>query len=137
MKQTSELDPQKKIELGPDGNYYLVGSKCSNCGTVSFLERMVCPACASYAGHEKVLIGRSGKINNFTVAHVAPTGYQPPYIVGLIDLAEGPMIFATIDGDPAVAAKLKIGDEVRLAVVETGDPKAENFLRWKYVPVNR
>ena len=135
MTQACEANLHKMIEQGPDGGYWLVGSKCAHCGKVSFMERVVCPACASFDGHEKVLIGRTGTINNFTVAHVAPTGYKPPYIVGYIDLAEGPRIFATIEGDLAAAARLKIGDAVRLVVEKSGDPAAGESLRWKFVPV--
>lgn len=135
MTQEWEVNSHKMIEQGPDGGYWLVGSKCAKCGKVSFMERVVCPSCASFDGHEKVLIGRTGTINNFTVAHVAPTGFKPPYIVGYIDLTEGPRIFATIEGDPAVAACLKFGDAVRLAVEKVDDPAGGETLRWKFVPV--
>jgi uncharacterized protein len=135
MKQTCEAVRQKAIEQGPDGSYYLVGSKCSSCGKVSFLEREVCPACSSFAGHERVLIGKTGRINNFTVAHVAPAGYTAPYILAFVDLAEGPRIFATIEGDLATAGRLCLGDEVRLVAEANDEPTADGPVRWRYVSV--
>lgn len=129
MSQANESNLDKMIEKGPDGEYSMIGSKCSKCGKVAFMEREICPACKNFDGHKKILIGKKGKINNFTVAHVAPSGYKPPYIVGYVDLDEGPRIFATIDGGLETAEKITIGDKVQL-VVETD---AGVVSRWKYV----
>ena len=123
----------KMVGMATDGNYALLGVKCNTCGQVAFMDREMCPICASFAGNEKVFIGRKGKVNNFTVAHVAPTGYNPPYILSFVDIEEGPRIFATIEGDLEVAAKLKKGDPVHLKVTADGNLEEDGVLRWTYV----
>ena len=116
-----------------NGKKYLVASKCADCGQVVFPGKVVCPKCLSYEKHEKMLIGNIGKINNFTVAHIAPAGFSAPYIMGFVDLPEGPRVFSLIEGGIEVAETMNIGDEVYLSVEELADSE----YKWKYVPVKK
>ena len=53
-----------------------------------------------------------GSIHSFVVVHRAPPGFQDdvPYVVALIDLAEGPRMMSRISGaDPA---SVKVGQSV-------------------------
>lgn len=98
-----------KDEAGP----YLQGGRCSACGTVTLLERHICPHCWSAAALQPARIGRSGRLYTRTVVHQAPEGFDVPYVAGLVDLDEGPRVFAHLE---AGAASPAIGDRVALVL---------------------
>ena len=78
--------------------YNLGGSKCTNCGTVYFPPRAVCPTCA----HHRESIGKmvpfqlsgDGEVYSFTVVHEAAEGFemQVPYVLALVKTVEGPTL---------------------------------------------
>ncbi|MBI2525226.1 MAG: OB-fold domain-containing protein [Candidatus Rokubacteria bacterium] len=76
---------------------HLVGSRCRACGFISFPARPVCGGCGAEPVDE-VAVGRRGRIRSSAVVHHAPIGFEPPYIVALVELAEGPIVFCPITG---------------------------------------
>jgi uncharacterized OB-fold protein len=93
--------------------YRYEAAKCTGCGKVFFPPRLVCNSCR---GREftQVHLAQTGKVETFTVIHVAPSGFtdQAPYAVGIIKLDDGVRITAQIvDAD---LEKLAIGDPVKL-----------------------
>lgn len=117
--------------MNESNEWRLVGSKCHACGKVSFPEKVVCPSCLDYQGHDRVLIGKGGEIKNFTVGHVAPAGFTAPYIMAFVRLAEGPEVFSIIEGGLETAEKIELGQKVKL-VVEQVTEDGVNTARWKY-----
>jgi scaffold protein (connect acetoacetyl-CoA thiolase and HMG-CoA synthase) len=96
--------------------YNLGGSKCTNCGTVYFPPRAVCPACTSHRQSIEKMVAfpltGEGEVYSFTVVHDAAEGFemQVPYVVALVKTVEGPILTGQIvDVDPAeVAIGLKV-----------------------------
>ena len=78
--------------------YNLGGSKCSDCATVYFPPRSVCPSCSSH----RRSIGRmvpfqlsgDGEVFSYTVVHEPAEGFdmQVPYVLALVKTVEGPML---------------------------------------------
>ena len=93
--------------------YRLVGSKCTDCGRLSFPNRAVCPKCNSRNNENYQYVGR-GKIISFTNINSPPKEhkYNLPFAVALIQLMEGPVITAQITD--ARAEELEIGMEVEM-----------------------
>jgi uncharacterized protein len=96
--------------------YNLGGSKCTNCGTVYFPPRAVCPACTHHRQSiEKMMpfqLSGDGEVFSYTVVHDAAEGFemQVPYVVALVKTVEGPILTGQIvDVDPTeVAIGLKV-----------------------------
>jgi uncharacterized OB-fold protein len=91
--------------------YRLEAGKCTQCGFVSFPQRLICSECGGKKFVKTNLSGK-GKLVTFTIIRVAPEGFgdQVPYAVGIVELAEGIRIMAQItDCDPET---LKIGDRL-------------------------
>lgn len=103
--KTVDLD-QALFRVGADGDCFLVGGKCRTCGTVTWGLRPMCPKCWAEGTQEEIPIGRSGRLYSAaTVRHAAP-GFTPPYMMGVIDLAEGVrMIGRVIAPDTGAWAK--------------------------------
>ena len=96
----------------------LVIQQCLDCRRHRFIPRHVCSACGSDAV-EWVDASGEGIIHSLTTVHRGPTPAfraHVPYIVALIDLAEGPRMMANIVGEGADEAT--IGDAVRVCFEE-------------------
>lgn len=81
-------------------------------------------------------MGRRGKIDTFTVVHVAPKGFKAPYIQAFIDLDEGPRIFSLISGCETSDDAIQEGDKVELIVEKiTEDGAGNELIGYKYRPI--
>lgn len=73
---------------------YLVGGRCSGCGSTTLQVRSYCPSCWQEDTMAEVPIGRAGTLYTYTVLHQVPPGFQAPLIVGYVDLDDGIRVFA-------------------------------------------
>lgn len=98
----------------------LTTTKCRNCGKLLWPPRIVCSECLSDE-LEWIDLGTEGELYGFTEVRLgAPLGFihDIPFCVGLVKIC-GLLISTRIDD--AKYEDLKIGDKVRLKVVELED----------------
>jgi uncharacterized protein len=98
----------------------LVIRHCKTCGAKHFMPRYLCPKCWS-DDLEWVESKGWGSVASFSIVHRAPTpifAAIAPYVVALIDLDEGPRMFANVVGEDARA--VSIGDRVRVIFEDRG-----------------
>ncbi len=93
---------------------HLMGSKCKNCGTASFPPRADCENCMS-GDFEFVEMSGKAILTTFTKIVSAPTGFEDvvPYIVGVVDLAEGGRALAWF-GESIKEDEIKIDMELQV-----------------------
>jgi len=94
--------------------YRLAGSRCENCKTNYFPTRKLCPKCRRRGKIvPKQFLGK-GKIYSFTEVSDGPAGFEleSPYVLAIIELAEGPRLTAQVVG--VCEKDVKIGDEVEM-----------------------
>ena len=92
----------------------LKGLKCSDCGVITVPPKATCEECASTKLDVTELSGE-GAIRTFTVIRVAPEGLEAPYVVVLVELAEGPWLMGNLHGlEPDQATMDLIGKRVQL-----------------------
>ena len=90
--------------------------RCTACGHMRYPISTSCPVCLSPDTEWTVTSGR-GTVLSYTRFHRA---YHPaweervPYVVLLVQLAEGPRLFSTLVGDDA---ELKVDDPIDVAFV--------------------
>ena len=90
----------------------LVLQRCQSCSHVLFYPRTHCDTCQSDQLVWEDASG-AGTIASYTVVHrgVSPD-FEAPYVIALVDLAEGPrMMSQIIDADPEALA---VGSSVRV-----------------------
>jgi len=81
--------------------------KCDDCGHNFFYPRIACPSCHSRNVGWTQASGK-GKLYSFEIAHRALNPafkVEPPYILAMIELEEGPRMMSNlinIDPDPSV-----------------------------------
>ena len=78
----------------------LVGGSCTACGFVTLGARDICPECWVEGTMKRAPIGRSGTLYTYTVIHQLPAGYEEPFAVGYVDLADGIRVFAHLENRP-------------------------------------
>ena len=105
-----ELTYKQYAETLKEGK--LLGLRCNDCGAYTAAGMKTCSDCISENLQAVELSGR-GKVNTFTVIRVPPEGFDAPYIVALVELAEGPWVMGNItDVDPNEATMDLIGQQV-------------------------
>ena len=81
--------------------------KCGDCGKAFFYPRIACPHCQS-RNIEWMQASGKGKLFTFQIAHRSLNPnfkIEPPYILAMIELDEGPRIMSNlinIEADPSV-----------------------------------
>lgn len=108
----------------------LVIRKCNACGQPHFMPRYLCPSCWS-TDLEWVQASGRGTVHSYSIVRRASApefASQVPYVIALIDLAEGPRMMANILGDDAL--QTRIGDQVEVCFQEReGGRKIPQFRR--------
>ena len=104
------------FRLEPDNQSpALVGAQCRYCHRVSFPTRPICPWCGRDE-IEEIPVGRRGKIQSSAVVYNAPLGFTAPYILAVVELEEGPIVFCPIANCPPDEQAVKPGTAVELVV---------------------
>jgi len=114
--------------------YRLLGSRCTVCGAYHYPARNLCPECRRAGNIEPYQFKGDGKVVTYTVIHVAAKGIENvPYVVGVIELDEGPMLTAQIACDPE---DVKIGMRVRAVLRRLGGAGEKGIIYYgtKFIP---
>ena len=81
----------------------LVGSRCRNCGALSWPGRPVCHRCGQ-ARMQQTTFAPGGSLLSVTTVWVAREGIEPPYTLGQVKLDDGALVFGHVRGLAADAA---------------------------------
>ena len=103
--------------------------QCADCGKFHFPPRYLCPTC--WSEHLSwVEASGDASVYTFTVMRRAPLpefSAHLPYVVALVDLAEGPRMMANIVGSDAL--DVRIGDKLQLCFERRGEYRLPQFQR--------
>jgi len=90
-------------------NETIQGSKCDKCNNLMLPPRIICNKCGNInlIPHE---YEKQGTIRAFSKIYVPLTEFQEkcPYTVGIVELAEGPMISGLILDDQKIEVGIKV-----------------------------
>ncbi|WP_433327125.1 OB-fold domain-containing protein [Spirillospora sp. CA-294931] len=101
--------------IGPDTRFFWDGveagelrvQRCGDCGLLRHPPGPMCPRCHSVRREHVVACGR-GEVHSFVVHHHPPVpGHVPPYVVALVELAEGVRVVGNVLDCPP--GEVKIG----------------------------
>ena len=112
------------------GAYYrLEGRRCTGCGAVAFPPRPACRGCGGRELEVHALAPR-GRVHSFTEMATAPRGFDPPHLMALVELEDGPIIAAQLtDIDPEDIA---IGMEVEMVTRRIQEKGPHGYLVYGY-----
>jgi uncharacterized OB-fold protein/acyl dehydratase len=113
--------------IGQDTEFFWTGvdqgelriQKCGDCGELRHPPGPMCPACHSVRREHVVASGR-GEVHSYVVHHHPPVpGRTPPYVVALVELAEGVRMVGNVIGCPP--EDVRIGMPVELTFERMDD----------------
>jgi len=92
----------------------LLGLKCKECGGITVPPKISCLNCCC-TDLEITELSGGAEIKTYTVIRVAPEGFEPPYVVAMAELDEGPWLMGNLVGvDPDSVGMDIIGKKVRV-----------------------
>ena len=83
------------LKIPDEGEAYLEGHKCKNCGAMFLGERHVCSKCGARNQLEAVKLSKHGKLYSYSIVYRSFPGIDVPYISAVVDLDDG----ATLKGN--------------------------------------
>lgn len=136
MAETAQEEEQPllaghALRVDASGDACLVGSHCADCGTHVFPPVTVCPECMSENVSDTDL-ATEGTLYSWSVVHVAPKGWNVPYIAGYVDLPNEVRVFAHITG--AESDKLSMDMPVSLTTAILGDDDGAPVESYAFTP---
>lgn len=80
---------------------------CNDCSKTYFPPRPFCPECGS---RNVALRNASGKatLHSYVIHHRPSPGFDPPYAIAVVELAEGPRMMTNIVGCPQTPEALEL-----------------------------
>jgi uncharacterized OB-fold protein len=96
--------------------------RCSDCEQYFFYPRPLCPHCLSRRVAWTDASGR-GRLHTFVINHRPPRGFPStgPYIIGIVELDEGPKLMTNIVGVEADPRKLRCDMPVEVVFEDITD----------------
>lgn len=112
--------------------YNLLGTKCTNCDSVFFPPRSICPKCRRIGKLESHQLNGEGTIVSFTHVKVPQEGFEDevPYTLAIAELEEGPRITGQIiEADPD---EIEIGSKVETTFRHIGEEGKKGMIHYGY-----
>ncbi len=106
----------------------LQASRCEDCQRIYLPVRSICPECG-LSNLAWIDLSGKGKLAAYTSVYIGPSfmneqgyGRDKPYLTGIVELEEGPMISARLLGlDPENPSKIKIGTALEFTALMLGE----------------
>ena len=123
----------------------LLGAECRDCGVKVFGPARFCQSCTS-SNLSEVQLGAEGTLFSYTIVRVPPAGWPGPvpYILGEIELMEGPHVLAEVidarESDLAVGMSMELAFQTVTANSpapdELPDELPHELIVYKWRPVS-
>ncbi len=100
---TGPLPVVSWLKLPQDGDPYLEGHKCGECGAVYLGARENCSSCAARGKMTATKLSTKGKLYSYSIVHRSFPGIEVPYVSAIVDLEGGGTVkcnLINIDPDP-------------------------------------
>lgn len=124
------------LPRSPEEKPYLIGSKCTLCGYITFPKIPVCPRCAKKDTMGEIPLSGKGKVESFTIVWSPLPGFKAPSVQSYIKLNEGITIWSLMtDCEPSEGA-LEIGMDVELVIGKVReDAEGNEIISYQFKPV--
>ncbi len=94
--------------------------RCAPCDELYFPPQPACPRCLSYDVAWEALSGR-GTLHTYLINHRAAPGFEAPYAIAVVELAEGPRMMSNIVGADQTPEALTLDMPLEVTFEQRGD----------------
>jgi uncharacterized OB-fold protein len=85
----------------------LLLQRCPHCDAAYFPPRPFCPICSS-SDVEVVEASGRGTLESYVISHLPARGFEPPYAIAVVALAEGPRMLSNVVECPQTPEALQL-----------------------------
>ena len=89
--------PETKPFFDALKQHRLLIQRCAECGHAYFYPRPFCPSCLSNDVEWEEASGK-GRLYSFVINHRSAPGFEPPYVIAVVELDEGPRMMTNLIG---------------------------------------
>jgi uncharacterized protein len=93
---------------------------CTDCKHIYFPPRPFCPKCASRSVAVVKASGRA-KLHSYVIHHRPSPGFDAPYAIAVVKLAEGPQMMTNIVGCPQTPVALQLDMDLEVTFEKQSD----------------
>jgi uncharacterized OB-fold protein len=121
-----------EFEVTVDGQGFLIGSRCGNCGAHFFPVREACAGCL-HGDLETVRFSTTATLYTYSVVRQSTPQFEVPYALGYVDLPEGVRVLSQLTGrDPE---DYELGMDMELVVEPFGtDEEGNEMAGYRFRP---
>jgi len=110
--------------------YRLIGTKCKDCGHITYPRRKICPICGSL-NQEEHKLSRRGTVQTYCINWTTPPGLEPPVPIIVVDL-EGGGKYQGVITEVTEAEEVNIGGKVEMVLRKIWTDRGINIYGYKF-----
>ena len=124
------------LKIPEQGEPYLEGQRCKECGAIFLGERDSCSKCGARGRLEPKRLANQGTLYVYSIVHRSFPGIEVPYISAIVDLEGGGTVKGNLINIDPVPEKVKMGMpvEVIFKVAPTKDREGNEYLTYYFQP---
>lgn len=124
------------LKIPEDGEPYLEGQKCGECGAVFLGERATCSKCGTRDRLAPVKLSNQGELYVYSIVHRSFPGVEVPYISAVVDLDGGGTVKGNLIGIDPEPEKIEFGMPVETVfkVAPRKDRDGNEYLTYYFQP---
>ena len=139
MAENSPAKPRPVVRflaIPEDGDPYLEGHKCGNCGAIFLGSRETCANCGTSGKLEATRLSNRGELYVYSIVHRSFPGIDVPYVSAIVDLEGGGTVkgnLINVEPDPE---KIRMGMpiEVVYEIAPRKDAEGNEYLTYYFQP---
>lgn len=124
MAERTKAVPEPTPETRPYWDGAAAGElrlqRCVECGAAFFYPRTSCPHCGSGAVEWFTASGRA-TLYSYTITHRPAPGFEAPYAIAVVQLAEGPRMMTNIVGIANTPDNLVLDMDLEVTFEQRGE----------------
>jgi uncharacterized OB-fold protein len=109
-------------------HHRLLLQRCADCAQPYFPPQPTCPRCGGGVVSSFAASG-AATLYSFVVSHLSPPGFTPPYVLGVVQLEEGPRLLSPIVGVDLAAGQPALDDALEVAFEDVEGTTLYTFRR--------
>jgi uncharacterized OB-fold protein len=138
-EQKKPLPVVEFLKIPAEGEPYLEGHKCKQCGAVFLGARATCSKCSARGAMQPTRLANRGTLYVYSIVHRTFPGIEVPYVSAVVDLEGGGTVKGNlIDVEPK-PEKIKLGMPVEIVYKDAlgrKDKEGNSYLSYFFRPAS-
>ncbi len=135
-EQTGPLPVVDFLKIPENGDPYLEGHKCTECGAIFLDTRSACSKCGARDKLEALKLSNRGTLYVYSIVHRSFPGIDVPYVSAIVDLEGGGTVKGNLINIEPTPEKIEMGMPVEV-IYQTAprkDAEGNEYLTYYFQP---